>query len=524
MLRFERTTIPQTDPDRADVALFVGLVARRSGVALPSALVRWLAERGWVGADYPLVGGVRSASPQAKSREAIEGLLDVPVPVDSWAAFEELFAYERRPVTVGENTPTIDSYLGAAVRSFFAQGGRRCYVVRVGDPLPYDALMNERQAQLERLVPGYVANVPTANALEPSTWQGIGHLFGLADVAFVALPDLTDLCRADVASLPLDEPIFNTPEIFVECSTRELPPPPNHAARLLAAPRADEGTLPAWRKAIRLGVQVLSRHHRTVQFVASLPRPTSGTLVGLMGTNTLTREVATHPDGIATAFLQLTTPWLVTGSSARLPEGSEPPDGTLVGLLARNALVGGTFRPAAHQPLVEVFDVVDPLRRDEQEQPQLAWGDRALRERVSLFGQTPEGLILLSDVTTSRTEAYRPANVNRLMSLILRAAQRFGDDLLFEPNGEGLWGRVRDRMEGLLTDLHTLGALRGERPADAFTVRCDRSTMSQNDIDNGRLICEVAFTPTLPIERITVLLTLQHGGGLLVNATTRAVA
>ncbi len=524
MLRFERTTIPQTDPDRADVALFVGLVARRNGVALPSALVRWLAERGWVGADYPQSGGVRSSSPQAKSREAIEGLLDVPVPLDSWAAFEELFAYERRPVTAGANAHTIDGYLGASVRSFFAQGGRRCYVVRVGDPLPYDALLDERVELLERLIPGYVANFPIANTLEPRTWQGVGHLFGLADVAFVALPDLPDVCRADVPPFPLDEPVFSTPEIFAECSTRELPPPPNHSARRLAAPCTDENTLPAWRKAIRLGVQVLSRHHRTVQLVASMPCPTNGTLVGLMGTNTLTREVATHPDGIATAFLQLTTPWLVTGGSARLPEGSEPPDGTLIGLLARNALVRGTFRPAANQPLVEVFDVVDPLRHDEQEQPQLAWGHRALRERVSLFGQTPQGLTLLSDVTTSRAEAYRPANVNRLMSLILRAARRFGDDLLFEPNGEGLWGRVRDRMEGLLTDLYTLGALRGERPADAFTVRCDRSTMSQNDIDNGRLICEVAFTPTLPIERIIVLLTLQHGGGLLVHATTGAAA
>lgn len=522
MLRFERTTIPQSDPDRADIALFVGLVARREGLPLPTPLLRWLAERGWVGADYPKRAGVtiRGGTAHAKSSAAVEALLDVPVPLDSWSTFEELFAYERRPIASGENAPTIDSYLGAAVRSFFAQGGRRCYVVRVGDPLPYDAPLTVRLAWLEALIPGYSANFPTANALEPQTWQGMGHLFGLADVAFIAMPDLPDLCRVELPILPLEEPIIVTPEIFVECSTREIAPPPNHAARRLAAPRADLLTIPAWRQAIRVGVNLLTRHHRTVQWVVSLPRPVEGNLTTLLGANTLTREVATHSEGIATAFLQLAAPWLVTGGSARLPEGSEPPEGTLVGLLARNALVRGTFRPAANQPLIEVFDVVDPFRRDEQEQPQLAWADRSLRERVSLFGHTPQGLTLLSDVTTSRAEAYRPANVNRLMSLILRTARRFGDDLLFEPNGESLWGRVRDRMEGLLTELYELGALRGERPTDAFTVRCDRSTMSQNDIDNGRLICTVAFTPTLPIERITVALTLQHGAGLLVHATT----
>ena len=123
----------------------------------------------------------------------------------------------------------------AAVRAFFAQGGRRCYVVRAGDPLPYDAPVASRIAQLERLIPGFTARFPIANALEPRTWQGMGHLFGLDDVAFVALPDLPDLCRADAAPLPVEEPAGFLPETFVECSTREVPPPGNRAARGLSA-------------------------------------------------------------------------------------------------------------------------------------------------------------------------------------------------------------------------------------------------------------------------------------------------
>ena len=49
----------------------------------------------------------------------------------------------------------------------------------------------------------------------------------------------------------------------------------------------------------------------------------------------------------------------------------------------------------------------------------------------------------------------------------------------------------------------------GSPPEDGFSVRCDRSTMSQADIDNGRLIAEIVLNPTVPIERIRVRLPLD---------------
>jgi hypothetical protein len=44
------------------------------------------------------------------------------------------------------------------------------------------------------------------------------------------------------------------------------------------------------------------------------------------------------------------------------------------------------------------------------------------------------------------------------------------------------------------------GALQGQTPARAYFVRCDRTTMTQNDIDNGRLICEIGVAPVRPAE------------------------
>ena len=66
-----------------------------------------------------------------------------------------------------------------------------------------------------------------------------------------------------------------------------------------------------------------------------------------------------------------------------------------------------------------------------------------LRDRISVFGPTPGGFQLLSDVTTDDDEAYRPANVNRLVAAIVRAARLTGEAAVFQNNGEALWPRLR---------------------------------------------------------------------------------
>jgi phage tail sheath protein FI len=58
-----------------------------------------------------------------------------------------------------------------------------------------------------------------------------------------------------------------------------------------------------------------------------------------------------------------------------------------------------------------------------------------------------------------------------------------------------------------------VGALAGHNANDAFTVRCDRSTMTQNDVDNGRLMVEISVRPAASIERITVVLNLASSSG-----------
>ena len=108
---------------RADVALFVGLVPRRAA-PVPAELRRQLEEAGWAG-----------SGPFTRGGAATEALLDMPVPVDSFDAFDALFAWDERPLAP-DDPRRLPCALGLAVKSFFAEGGIRAVIVRTGDPLP----------------------------------------------------------------------------------------------------------------------------------------------------------------------------------------------------------------------------------------------------------------------------------------------------------------------------------------------------------------------------------------------------
>jgi len=71
---------------------------------------------------------------------------------------------------------------------------------------------------------------------------------------------------------------------------------------------------------------------------------------------------------------------------------------------------------------------------------------------------------------------------------------------VFEPNGEALWANVRQTISAFLFNEWRNGALMGTKPDEAFFVKCDRSTMTQSDIDNGRLIILIGIAPLRPAE------------------------
>lgn len=527
---------------RADVAMFAGLVARRDA-ALPAALRAALEQAGWTG-----------SSPFARGAAATEALLDMPVPVDSFDAFDALFAWDARPVAPGDPR-RIPCALGIAVKSFFAEGGRRAVIVRTGDPLPLladdapdQAVAAKRRllawsdasppADAARRVPllaGFAGQGAPAAATDPGSWRGVAHIFGVEEVAMLLLPDLAELLAGvpePVPDLPLPPP---PPEQFKPCA----PPVPGFVpqARLsrpaVSAPRLDRAGYAGWAQAIRFVLDLLSpartvAHRRDVMLLASLPLPSrhAGSVPhGAEGWPLALLDDAAVPGGallararIGSARLQLAYPWVETADTASLPEGIGGGEGVLAGAIARSALRLGAFRSAAGTTLATVRRALPELATSALRRGLPGSVSDWLGERLSLVGALPGGFALASDATMSDDRAWRAGGVSRLMGVLLRAARQLGSERLFENSGPALWAAVAQELETFMERLRDAGALAGATPAESYSVRCDASTMTQNDIDAGRVIATIAFTAAQPIQRISVTLALAGGGAIIAEA------
>jgi hypothetical protein len=76
--------------------------------------------------------------------------------------------------------------------------------------------------------------------------------------------------------------------------------------------------------------------------------------------------------------------------------------------------------------------------------------------------------------------------------------------VVFEPNDEPLWLSIRNSIEGFMLSLFNQGALQGSKASDAFQVKCDKSTTTQDDINNGIVNIVVAFAPLKPAEFVII--------------------
>ncbi len=95
---------------------------------------------------------------------------------------------------------------------------------------------------------------------------------------------------------------------------------------------------------------------------------------------------------------------------------------------------------------------------------------------------------------------WQYVSVRRLAAYIERSIDHGLQWVVFEPNNEQLWDRVREQVEEFLTTLWRNERLVGTKVEDAFFVRCDRTTMTEDDIVNGRLVVLIGFAPLRPAE------------------------
>ena len=110
------------------------------------------------------------------------------------------------------------------------------------------------------------------------------------------------------------------------------------------------------------------------------------------------------------------------------------------------------------------------------------------------------GLRVWGARTISSDPEWKYLNVRRYFNYLGASIDRGTQWAVFEPNGEMLWANVRGTISDFLYNEWRNGALLGTKPEEAFFVRCDRTTITQNDLDAGRLICLIGVAVVKPAE------------------------
>ena len=189
-------------------------------------------------------------------------------------------------------------------------------------------------------------------------------------------------------------------------------------------------------------------------------------------------------------WLRITNPLAGNGRPDTL---LTPPAGFVCGIYARNDSEKSVAKAPANEPVSGALETERPIGRGEQESLNPA-GVNCLR---TFEGR---GLRVWGARTLSSDPQWQYVNLRRYFNYLESSIDRGTRRAVFEPNGERLWTNIRACIENFLYSEWTSGALLGSKAEQAFFVRCDRSTMTQNDLDNGRLVALIGVAPLRPAE------------------------
>jgi uncharacterized protein len=181
-----------------------------------------------------------------------------------------------------------------------------------------------------------------------------------------------------------------------------------------------------------------------------------------------------------------------------------PPSGFVAGLYAFNDVTRGVHKAPANYELRGIL-TRDLTPTEGPLEYVVTKGQQAILNPFGInvirdFRATGQGIRVWGARTTSSDPEWIYVNVRRLFNYVEESVDEGLQWVVFEPNAEPTWARVRRTIETFLERVWRDGALMGTTKEEAFFVRCDRTTMSTDDILNGRLICLVGLAAVRPAE------------------------
>jgi len=218
-------------------------------------------------------------------------------------------------------------------------------------------------------------------------------------------------------------------------------------------------------------------------------------------------------------YAALYHPWIVTlDPLERAAQGAPPrklllpPSGFVCGIYARTDIERGVHKAPANEVVrgLTEFEININKPRQDVLNPE---GINALRFFAG------RGNRVWGARTMSSDPEWKYVNVRRLFLYLEHSIDKATQWAVFEPNNERLWANIRRTIEDFLLVQWKDGALLGEKPEKAYFVRCDRTTMTQNDLDNGRMIALIGVAPVKPAEFVIFRIG-QWTGDAVTNPTS----
>ncbi|MCB5909129.1 phage tail sheath subtilisin-like domain-containing protein [Streptomyces pinistramenti] len=186
-------------------------------------------------------------------------------------------------------------------------------------------------------------------------------------------------------------------------------------------------------------------------------------------------------------------PWVKVFDPASGQSKLVPPSGHVAGIWARNDFERGVHKAPANEVVRGAVDLETQITRGEQ--------DLLNPVGVNCIRAFPgRGIRVWGARTLSSDPAWRYINIRRYFNYLEESILIGTQWVVFEPNDEALWARIRRNVSAFLVNEWRNGALFGSRPEDAFYVKCDAESNPPESVDLGRVICEIGIAPVKPAE------------------------
>jgi phage tail sheath protein FI len=186
-------------------------------------------------------------------------------------------------------------------------------------------------------------------------------------------------------------------------------------------------------------------------------------------------------------------PWIKIVDPRSNKDKLIPPGGHIAGIYARSDTERGVHKAPANEIVKGARAVQFTINKRQQ--------DILNPIGVNVIRAFPgRGIRVWGARTTSTDPLWKYINVRRLFLFLEESIDESTQWVVFEPNNEQLWARIKQTITAFLTTVWRTGALMGTTAEEAFFVKVDRTTMTQNDIDTGKLIVIIGIAPTKPAE------------------------